>query len=164
MSLLPEDKVRLGPGGPFEAAFEWRERVFRLHDLSSAWEWADPNFRLALVQSWILSTGGTPDDQRAQAICRQHADWPDFSADTLRRWLEIWPVGVDSWSTVIPFEIAGLDLELVSFTPEPEGLVAPSTKPITAMILSMRFGLEWGVAGIGSCLAVPGWPPTESPV
>jgi hypothetical protein len=124
----------------------------------------DRSFRLALVQSWILSTGGAPDDQRAEAICRKYSDWPDFSSETLHRWLEIWPPDVGSWSILVPFEIAGLDLELVSFIPGRVGLVEPATEPIMAMTLPMRFTLEWGVAGIGACLAVPGWPPTESPL
>jgi hypothetical protein len=154
--------ANLGPGSAHEAAICWRRHVFEDRDMGAAWRWIDRDFQMALIQAWIVRSDGAPDDRQVQAVCRREgSDWDSFASATLRRWLDVWPDGVVHWPTLTPFDLWTFDIEVVSFTPGSVGPVFSSGQLLPVMALPVRLRQGWGIAGIGPCIAVPGWPPTE---
>lgn len=154
---------QMTPDGPIAGAFWWREDVFVQGDLATAWPKMDPDYRLSLVQEWMLSRG-IQNPNLADAIAAETPEpslWEPVATDLLATWRSIWPENVATWGTYGSTAIVELDLEIVYFVDAPEGeyLVGPTA---SAMPVVMRFRDDrWRVAGLGTYRVTPGWPPTR---
>ena len=154
---------QMTPGSPIAGAFWWRQDVFVDGDLWAAWPKMDPDYRLSLVQEWMMSRG-IKNENLAEAISGEEPKrslWEPFAADTLETWRTVWPENVATWGTYGSTHIAGLDLEIVYFVDAPAGAY-PEGTTASAMPVVMRFrGDRWRVAGLGTYRVTPGWPPTR---
>ena len=162
--------AHLAPGGPALAAAAWFSAVVDRSDLAAAWRLTDRPLRLALVQSW-MTTSGLDDDPNRQSVADAIADdvedarWSTFADWRLRRWREITfkSFVADGWGLVSLPELVGPDLEFVRVAPGKEGRQLLAGEPIVVQTLTVRLVEgKWLVAGVGRSLPNPGWPPYET--
>lgn len=173
MATVPNESGSSGlhmyPGGPIDAAFRWFSAVVGERDLRSAWAITTDDLRLALAQSWLITTDRA--DLGADARARAIADgdpgalWDEFEQWRLTRWLTLtWTdVVEDGFSTYSEPEFAAPEICFVRFVPgQISAQVDSDSEPMWMITFTLRYDAEgWRVAGIGRRLPVPGWPPTE---
>jgi hypothetical protein len=152
-----------GAGTPQAAALAWVVTVLDRHDLAGAWSRTDPVLRLVLAQDWVWNHRHDPavgHDADWDAIARglaaeppDHPYWPRFADELLSTWQRTWKgFGGSGWDVLETPEVLDLDLEMVTFVNNEEGI---------ARRFAMRHTTDgWLVAGVnGESLFEPGWPP-----
>jgi len=172
--LTMADVVHLS-GPAVQVVHDWLEAVADQRDLAAAWPLTDPDFRLALVQSWICA-GFAPPDVDSQSIARllaapsqpTHPLWNEFAAWRIGRWEAAFPGYVTDASrrgTVSSPYLSGVGLEavLISDTPSGRRIVGGRTVEVQRFSVRHTSGAVL-LAGLGAALPVPGWPPAEIPL
>jgi hypothetical protein len=150
-------------GTPQAAAIAWVGAVLDRRDLPGAWARTDPVLRLVLAQDWVWNHRHDPavgHDADWDAIARglaadppDHPLWERFEDELLSTWQRTWRgFGGSGWEVVDKPEVLDLDLEMVTFLNQEDGI-------------ARRFAMRhtpggWLVAGVnGDRLFEPGWPP-----
>jgi len=163
-----------GPETPQAAATRWVQAVMDDGDLAAAWPLTDPTLRLVLAQDWVWTHRHHPMighdrswDEVARglaAVPADHALWPSFSRELLSQWRTAWKdFSARTWAAWAQPEVAGLDLEIVTFL-ESDG--TPVRFEPGRSALARRFAMRhtaegWQVASVsGDQMFAPGWPPS----
>ncbi|HLF43024.1 MAG TPA: hypothetical protein VJA46_05790 [Acidimicrobiia bacterium] len=170
MDLDPIQAAHLAPNGPAAIAGAWFAAIVDQAELASAWSLTDYPLRLALAQSWLMSTQTAFDEGSRDRVAAEIADgidseyWGEFVEWRLTRWREnTFRAFVDhGWGLVSIPEMAGPDVEFVRMAQggQVRELSAGEAELVQTLTLRLVNG-SWLIAGIGRTLAVPGWPPTE---
>lgn len=172
--LALADVVHLG-GPAVRLVHDWLEAVADRRDLAAAWPLTDPQFRLAMVQSWIcagLAPPGLDNQSVAHLLAApsqpSHPLWNEFAAWRIGRWDAVFPNYVTDSSrrgTVSSPYLSGVDLEavLISDTPTEARVVGGQTVEVQRFSVRHTSGAVL-LAGLGAALPVPGWPPAEIPL
>ena len=153
---------------------DWLEAVADRRDLAAAWPLTDPDFRLALVQSWICA-GCAPTDIDAESVAHllaaptqpSHPLWNVFAAWRIGRWDSVisdFFADASRRGTVSSPYLCGPDLEAVLISELPG---APWVGDRTVEV--QRFSVRHTngtvlLAGLGAVLPIPGWPPADLPL
>lgn len=157
--------------GAVALARAWVSAVMDERDMHKVWALTEPDYRMVLVQHWILSKHpdvvGPPEQWEAladglAAYPSGSRLWEQFARERLQRWREFWTGfsavtwGVKGRSDPRP------DVAVVTFV-EPRGKLM-SLKPGPPLefrhIAVRRTPEGWLVAGAdGNNLFKPGWPP-----
>ena len=157
-------------------ALAWVEHL-RQGDIDALWPATSHAYRLALTQWWMTANPAVSNDTTVKGRSREAVaeeistgQHPLFSH--LRRVLardlraSIADLADLALAPGTAPRLVGPDIELVALFVEenvPEGTFAPGAIAQVVTIAVTREGGDWLVAGL-NCVAVPGWPPTWSPV
>ena len=147
-------------------------------DMATAWERLDDEFRLAIVQGFIVRMQGLPPEQDLDELANELAvERPDH-----RLWLRLRTSIHEELMNALPGIAdeplhAGQrprplapDLELVRLFPESELQQDPATGRLffgqnqwarVYSVIMRQTSDGWRVGGIGEHLLSPGWPPTS---
>lgn len=166
-------------------AFTWLEAM-RRRNADEVWRVTDPQFRLCLVQIWILANYAALQedlgrenfsrDELAEQLAQEtpsHPFWQDCARVTLRTIHETCEGALDEELGIGSRpRLLGPGLELVRFMPLNDlpkdehgaAYLAPGGVSLSVpLIMSLHEG-GWRVAGVGHHLLHPGWPPSPEEV
>ena len=154
------------------AAKAWMTAVTK-GEYEVAWCLCDADLRLCFAQAWVLHYYGLPDDYMAAALAQPIDDgWPEWHACmelNTARWIRAYAAWAgDDWGVWTEDDsvgdLVGANLERVTLVHGiSSGRIEPGT-PLLAQHFVMRRREDWRLAGIGSVIAIPGWPPSEEPI
>jgi predicted nucleic acid-binding protein len=172
--LALADVVHL-TGPVVEIMHRWLEAIVDRGDLATAWPLTEPDFRLALVQSWLWEgfAPQVPNVEVAAALLAEpdqpaHPLWDEFAAWRMGRWKAVLPdyvIDPSRRGTVSSPYISGVDLEAVMISDNSTGARILGGRTVEVQRFSVRHTVDGVlVSGVGAALPVPGWPPTEIPL
>ncbi|HEY5013939.1 MAG TPA: hypothetical protein VIK61_14735 [Acidimicrobiia bacterium] len=163
----PARRANFDPGGTIDVASRWLTAILEERDLAKAWPLTAPDFRLGRAQAWILDTSGRPDDELARGLSAPdqpaHPQWANFADWAVTRWHLAWGMLVrDGWGYLDNVEIAGVDLEQVLVVQGDEARAVAAGEELLVWRFTLHRTDTWRVAGTGTTIVVPGWPPRDA--
>jgi hypothetical protein len=170
MAGMVDDRTNFDSAG--QAAIAWMTAVTN-GEKEVAWCLCDGNLRLAFAQAWVLHYYGLPDERMAAALAQPIDDgWPEWRGCmdlNTSRWIRAygswtqdgWGLWTEDDSYSDP---VSPDLERVTLVHGTTPGHIEANTPLLAQHFIFRRRQDWRLAGIGSVIAVPGWPPTQNPI
>jgi hypothetical protein len=155
----------MDPSRTIEVARRWLTLILVDHDLSAAWPWTAPEYRLALIQAIIFLNENDPmllgyeRDVLARGLAEAGPDHP--------LWASFAGLLTEEFSAILgPIDAGALDAgsaepvgdnyELVLFWAN--DAVGADDLYARGVLVTMR-DEQWLVAGLSGRPATPGWPP-----
>ena len=173
-AMSPEERVRfMGHIKIMSAAWRFLDPAIRDGELVKAWRAADPDFRLALAQQWLIDNAedvdadGVDRDEAASGLSADqptHWLWDDFERVHLRSWQRLVP-DPDVWGIGTGTRLLAPDIEVLyvhdSSDLDADGVLPPGdVRRVVPLVMRRGGDDEWRVLNLGSEVqAEPGWPP-----